>query len=65
MGTGDARVRVVVADDNPLYRAGVVRAIKDRPELELVGQCGDGRVAVAHVQELERTWSSWTCDSPR
>ena len=53
MGTGDARVRVFVADDHPLYREGVVRAIKERPELELVGQCGDGRMAVAHVQERE------------
>lgn len=53
MGTGGTRVRVFVADDHPLYREGVVRAIKERPELELVGQCGDGRMAVAHVQELE------------
>lgn len=53
MGTGDARVRVFVADDHPLYREGVVRAIKERPELELVGQCGDGRAAVAQIQELE------------
>src|SRR5919201_4457200 len=54
MGTGDARrIRVLVADDHPLYREGVVRAIKERPELELVGQCGDGRVAIAQVQELQ------------
>src|SRR4029453_5527303 len=53
MGAGDVRIRGFVADDHPLYREGVVRAIKDRPDLELVGQCGDGRMAVAHVQELE------------
>lgn len=41
-----------VADDHPLYREGVVRAIRERPELELVGQCGDGRDALAQVEEL-------------
>lgn len=41
-----------VADDHPLYREGVVRAIRERPELELVGQCGDGRGALAQVEEL-------------
>ena len=53
MGTGDARIRVFVADDHPLYREGVARAIKERPDLELVGQCGEGRLAVAQVQKLE------------
>jgi two-component system, NarL family, nitrate/nitrite response regulator NarL len=50
---GDARVRVVVADDHPLYRDGITRAIKQRPDLELVGESGDGRDALAMVQELQ------------
>ena len=33
-----ARVRVLVADDHPLYREGVARAIRDRPDLELVAE---------------------------
>jgi two-component system nitrate/nitrite response regulator NarL len=47
-----ARVRVFVADDHPLYRDGITRAIRDRPDLELVGQAGDGRDALAQIQEL-------------
>src|SRR3954453_20196122 len=50
---GDARVRVVVADDHPLYRDGITRAIRHRPDLELVGECGDGRDALAMVEELQ------------
>jgi two-component system nitrate/nitrite response regulator NarL len=46
------RVRVLVADDHPLYRDGITRAIKQRPDLELVGECSDGREALARVQEL-------------
>lgn len=47
------RVRVLVADDHPLYREGVVRAIRERPELELVAECGDGREALDEIRRLE------------
>jgi len=43
---------VLVADDHPIYREGIVRAIKDRPELELVGEAGDGRQALDQVRRL-------------
>jgi two-component system nitrate/nitrite response regulator NarL len=46
------RVTVLVADDHPIYREGIVRAIKDRPELELVGEAGDGRRALDEVRRL-------------
>jgi two-component system nitrate/nitrite response regulator NarL len=46
------RVRVVVVDDHPLYREGVVGAIKERPDLEVVGEAADGAEAVALIGEL-------------
>lgn len=46
------RVRVLVADDHPLYREGVVRAIKARSDLELIGQARDGREALAEARRL-------------
>lgn len=45
------RVRVYVADDHPVYREGVARAVKERPDLELVGQASDGRQALAEIRE--------------
>ena len=45
-------MRVLVADDHPLYREGVARAIRERPDLDLVGECADGRVALDLVEEL-------------
>jgi two-component system, NarL family, nitrate/nitrite response regulator NarL len=39
-------VRVVVADDHPLYREGVVGAVKARPDLELVGEASNGAEAL-------------------
>lgn len=39
-------MRVLAADGQPLYRDAIARAIRERPELELVGQAGNGREAL-------------------
>ena len=39
-------MRVLAAEAEPLYRDAVVRAIRERPELELVASAGDGREAL-------------------
>jgi two-component system nitrate/nitrite response regulator NarL len=44
------RVRVLVADDHPLYRDGVVRALSASGQVEVVGEVGDGREALAEIQ---------------
>ena len=43
---------MVVADDHPIYREGIVRAINERPDLDLVGEAADGRQALDQIQEL-------------
>jgi two-component system, NarL family, nitrate/nitrite response regulator NarL len=45
------RIRVLVADDHPLYREAVVRAVRARPEFELIGQAEDGRQALGAIRE--------------
>jgi len=46
------RVRVFVADDHPVYREGVARAIKARPEFELIGEAENGRQALETIKSL-------------
>ena len=46
------RVRVVVADDHPLFREAIVRAVKERPDFELVREAADGREALEAIREL-------------
>jgi two-component system, NarL family, nitrate/nitrite response regulator NarL len=46
------RVRVVVADDHPLFREGIERAVRGRPELELVGAAADGREALDLIRDV-------------
>jgi two-component system, NarL family, nitrate/nitrite response regulator NarL len=53
VSSGNDRVRVLVADDHPVYREGIVRAINERPELELVGEAGDGHEALDGIKELK------------
>ena len=45
------RIRVLVADDHPLYREAVVRAVRARPEFELIGQAADGREALGVIRD--------------
>ena len=45
-------MRVLIAEEHPLYREGVVRAIKQRPELELVAEAVDGGQALGLIKEL-------------
>jgi two-component system nitrate/nitrite response regulator NarL len=48
-----ARTRVVIADDHPLYREGIMRALGVRPDMAIVGAATDGREALALIRELE------------
>ena len=45
-------VRVVVADDHPVVRSGFVAMLGLEPDLEVVGEAGDGEGAVALAHEL-------------
>lgn len=53
MSDPQERLRVLIADDHPVYRQGLERAIRERPELELVATCGDGRQALETITQLE------------
>ena len=40
-------LRVVIADDHPVFRSGLRAVVEDAEELTLVGEAGDGKEAVA------------------
>ena len=42
-------IRVVVADDHPVVRAGLVALLQDADDVEVVGQAADGESAVSTV----------------
>lgn len=47
----DRKVRVLVGDDHPLYRDGVVRALTNSGRTEVVSAVGDGTAALDGIRE--------------
>jgi len=52
MKTARAEIRVLVADDHPVVRAGLVSVIDAQSDLKVVGQAGTGEEAVRLFREL-------------
>jgi RNA polymerase sigma factor (sigma-70 family) len=46
-------VRVLIADDDDLMRAGLKAVLSSDPGIELVGEAADGRAAIELVRELQ------------
>jgi two-component system, NarL family, nitrate/nitrite response regulator NarL len=46
------RIRVLLADDHPLFLRSLAGAVQERPSLELVGQVADGRRALDEIRAL-------------
>jgi two-component system, NarL family, nitrate/nitrite response regulator NarL len=45
-------IRIVIADDHPIFRDGLRRLLESDPRFEVVGEAGDGEEAVAQVARL-------------
>ena len=48
----EGRIRIVLADDHPVVRRGIVFCLEGRPNLEVVGEAADGQEALRQVREL-------------
>ena len=46
-------IRVVVVDDQTLVRVGLRTLLADEPDVELVGEAGDGREALAVIRSVK------------
>ncbi|MCH0566462.1 MULTISPECIES: response regulator transcription factor [unclassified Streptomyces] len=53
MQTSGQRIRVVVADDHPLYRAGVTRALNQSGQAQVVAEAADGAEALDLIRAHE------------
>ena len=49
-------IRVIVVDDQPVVRSGIVRILGPDDGFEVVAECGDGDEVVAAVAEHAPTW---------
>lgn len=46
-------LRLLLVDDHPVVRKGIALCLSNRPELEIVGEAGDGQAAVRKARELQ------------
>jgi DNA-binding NarL/FixJ family response regulator len=46
-------IRVVIADDHQLLRAGIASLLRDIPDVEVMGEAADGAEAIRLVHELK------------
>ena len=46
------RTTILVADDHPVFRDGLVRALKARSEFDIIGEASDGREALEQIRRL-------------
>jgi len=47
-----SKIRILLADDHAILRAGLVRLLSEEPDIEVIGEADNGREAVQKVQEL-------------
>ncbi len=52
-GQSSDRIRILIADDHALFRQAVKAILADEPDLELIGEAGDGEEAVRLAVELQ------------
>src|SRR5690606_29962304 len=45
-------LRVLVVDDEPIARRGLLRLLGEEPGVEVVGECGDGASAITAIATL-------------
>jgi len=46
-------IRIVIADDHPIFRDGLRRLLESEPNLKVVGEASDGAEAVALAAQLQ------------
>lgn len=46
-------IRLVVADDHALFRAGLVSLLNEMPEFQVTGEAGNGKDAITVVEECQ------------
>jgi DNA-binding NarL/FixJ family response regulator len=51
-GRSGTRTRVLIVDDHPMFRAGLLLALGEAPDVEVVGYAVDGEQALSRAEEL-------------
>jgi DNA-binding NarL/FixJ family response regulator len=50
--SSDDKVRIIIADDHPVFRRGLKQIIESEPDMQIVGEEGDGTSALERIREM-------------
>lgn len=53
MMSNEKKIRALIVDDEVLARRGLRLYLRDEPDVEIIGECGNGRAAVAAIKEQQ------------
>ena len=51
--SNNTKSRVIICDDHPIFRKGLIQIINEVENIELVGECGDGITALKLINEVK------------
>lgn len=58
-------LRIVIADDHPIFRAGLRAVLARSPEIQVVGEAGDGAEALDQVRQFKPDIAIVDIDMPK
>ena len=58
-------IKIVIADDHPVFRKGLLQVIEIEPDLEIVGEAADGQTALEQIKTLKPDVAVLDIDMPK
>ncbi|HEY8460317.1 MAG TPA: response regulator transcription factor [Blastocatellia bacterium] len=58
-------IRILIADDHPIVRRGLVQVIHDYPTLKVVAEADDGEAALARIEETKPSIAALDVNMPK
>lgn len=59
------KIRIIIADDHPIFRGGLRQIIEDEKDIEIIGEAGDGEKALELILERKPEIAILDIDMPK
>jgi len=59
------KIRIIIADDHPIFREGIIGIVEKNPGYKIIGSCGDGQEALDKIHQMKPDIAILDIDMPR